>query len=272
MDRYGPILRGEHRHYRSMVYQDYLRRIACHAPGGRLLDVGCAHGFFLAEARRRGYVVVGVEAHPDMAGFARGALRLDVVEGLWSDVEPASKLFEVITFNDSLEYMPDPVAALRKAAARLARGGRRIRQGAERRLLQAAPCGGATARAGRGHGRGIRSLDARRALHDVHAPAHHPRRTAEAAGYGHPSARAFPPLASRGRGLAGVGSSHLARAAGAAAAPDPAGAGTGRARPPPGQSLLAVAVRDRAGGERVGEPRRPFPATPARSTCARGAA
>ena len=123
MDRYGPILRGEHRHYRSMVYQDYLRRIACHAPGGRLLDVGCAHGFFLAEARRRGYVVVGVEAHPDMAGFARGALRLDVVEGLWSDVEPASKLFEVITFNDSLEYMPDPVAALRKAAARLARGG-----------------------------------------------------------------------------------------------------------------------------------------------------
>src|SRR5687767_3936507 len=27
MERYGPILRGERRHYRTKVYQDYLRRI-----------------------------------------------------------------------------------------------------------------------------------------------------------------------------------------------------------------------------------------------------
>ena len=32
-----------------------------HAPSGRLLDVGCGHGLLLDEARRRGYVVQGLE-------------------------------------------------------------------------------------------------------------------------------------------------------------------------------------------------------------------
>jgi SAM-dependent methyltransferase len=122
-DRYGPILRGERRHYRVPAYHDYLRRIARHAPRGRLLDVGCAHGFFLAEARRRGFEVAGVEFNPDMAAFARDGLGLDVVEGLWSEVTPPDGPFDVVTFNDTLEYLPDPVGALRKAGELLTRNG-----------------------------------------------------------------------------------------------------------------------------------------------------
>ena len=123
LERYGPIVRGERRHYRARVYQDYLRRIARHASGRRLLDVGSAHGFFLTEARRRGFEVAGVESHPDMAAFARQALGLTVAQGLWSEVDPPPEPFDVITFNDSLEYMPDPVGALRKAAGLLAPNG-----------------------------------------------------------------------------------------------------------------------------------------------------
>jgi SAM-dependent methyltransferase len=123
MDRYGPILRGERRHYRTRAYRDYLHRIARHAPRGRLLDVGCAHGFFLEEARRRGYQVAGVEFHPDMAAFARQALGVEVAQGLWSDVEPPPGVFDVVTFNDTLEYLPDPVGALQKAARVLAPNG-----------------------------------------------------------------------------------------------------------------------------------------------------
>jgi SAM-dependent methyltransferase len=123
MERYGPILRGERRHYRVHVYHDYLRRIGRHARPSRLLDVGCAHGFFLAEARRLGYQVAGVEAHADMAAFARRALELDVVEGRWTEAQPPAGPFDVITFNDTLEYMPDPVGALTKACDLLAPGG-----------------------------------------------------------------------------------------------------------------------------------------------------
>ena len=123
VERYGPILRGERHHYRARVYRDYLRRIARHVPGGRLLDVGSAHGFFLDEARRSGYEVSGVEAHPNMAAFARQRLGLTVVEGLWSEVEPPEGVHDVITFNDCLEYMPDPAGALRKASELLAPGG-----------------------------------------------------------------------------------------------------------------------------------------------------
>jgi SAM-dependent methyltransferase len=32
------------------------------APGARLLDVGCGHGWYVAELRRRGYEVVGIDA------------------------------------------------------------------------------------------------------------------------------------------------------------------------------------------------------------------
>jgi SAM-dependent methyltransferase len=123
MERYGPILRGERRHYRARAYRDYLRRIARHAPRGRLLDVGCAHGFFMEEARRRGYQVAGVEFHPDMAAFARQALGLEVTRGLWSDVDPPPGAFDVVTFNDTLEYVPDPVGALQKAVRVLAPDG-----------------------------------------------------------------------------------------------------------------------------------------------------
>jgi SAM-dependent methyltransferase len=116
LDRYGPIVRGERRHYRVHVYRDYLRRICRHVPSGRLLDVGCAHGFFMAEARALGFEATGVEAHPDMAAFARQALGFPVVEGRWSEVTPPPGPFDVITFNDALEYMPDPVGALERAA------------------------------------------------------------------------------------------------------------------------------------------------------------
>jgi SAM-dependent methyltransferase len=123
MERYGPILRGERRHYRARAYRDYLRRIGRHQAGGRLLDVGCAHGFFLDEARRRGYQVAGVEFHPDMAAFARQALGLEVAQGLWSDVDPPPGPFDVVTFNDTLEYLTDPVVGLQKAASVLTPGG-----------------------------------------------------------------------------------------------------------------------------------------------------
>lgn len=115
-----PIISGVKQHYRRQSFADYLAQIERHAPGRRLLDVGCAQGFFLAAARERGYEVMGIEPSRPVALFAREALRLTVLEGRLHDVDLEKRQWDVVTFTDSLEYLPDPVEDLRKAVAHLA--------------------------------------------------------------------------------------------------------------------------------------------------------
>ena len=56
---------------------DFIRR---HVPSGRLLDVGCAYGFFLQEAKRY-FDVAGIEIAADAAAHAR-ASGLNVITGV----------------------------------------------------------------------------------------------------------------------------------------------------------------------------------------------
>ncbi len=71
---------------------------------GRLLDVGCAAGFFLDEARRRGWQVQGVELSGEMAAYARAQLKLDVWQGSFDDAALEPGTFDVITMWDYLEH------------------------------------------------------------------------------------------------------------------------------------------------------------------------
>jgi SAM-dependent methyltransferase len=114
------IVDGTKRHYRSRNFAEYLVRIEKHACGRRLLDVGCAQGFFLAAARERGYDVVGIEPGRSVALFARESLGLRILEGRLCDVDLGEQQWDVVTFTDSLEYLPDPVGGLRKIIAHLA--------------------------------------------------------------------------------------------------------------------------------------------------------
>lgn len=120
---YGPVLQGERPHYRRDVFRRYLDILEPHAGGRRLLDVGCAHGFFGREARGRGFQVTGVEPHPGMAEFARRHNGLDVLTGRLDEVALGQRVFDVVTFTDSLEYMPDPVGAVGKVTEHLQPGG-----------------------------------------------------------------------------------------------------------------------------------------------------
>jgi len=89
---------------------------------GRLLDVGCATGFFLAEARRH-YDVQGVEISEYSSRIAREHFGLDVFTGTLQDAGFADETFDVITMWDVIEHLADPKAELQHVAGLLKPGG-----------------------------------------------------------------------------------------------------------------------------------------------------
>jgi 2-polyprenyl-3-methyl-5-hydroxy-6-metoxy-1,4-benzoquinol methylase len=95
---------------------DRLAALGSH--GSVLLDVGCAHGWFLDAAAKRGYAVHGIE--PDGRVAARTAQRGHaVVVGLFPDALPAGARYDVIAFNDVFEHVHDPVHVLAACHDRL---------------------------------------------------------------------------------------------------------------------------------------------------------
>jgi cyclopropane fatty-acyl-phospholipid synthase-like methyltransferase len=89
---------------------------------GRLLEIGCAGGFFLDEARKRGFEVAGIELNATMATHARTALGLSVIQGRIEDIESRSvrQSFDVVVLMDVLEHIPDPCALFQKVSDWLA--------------------------------------------------------------------------------------------------------------------------------------------------------
>lgn len=81
---------------------------------GRLLDVGCALGFFLAQASED-FDVYGVEISKYAADYAREKLDLPVINKKFLEAEFENEFFDCITFWDTIEHLPDPTANLKKA-------------------------------------------------------------------------------------------------------------------------------------------------------------
>ncbi len=88
----------------------------------RLLEVGCAHGWFI-DMVSPSFEVTGIE--PDVAvATATRARGLAVLGGFFPDVLDASDRFDIIVFNDVLEHIPDVNATLDACWHHLAPGGR----------------------------------------------------------------------------------------------------------------------------------------------------
>ena len=109
-----PVLRRE---FARTV--EFIRR---YRTAGRLLDVGCAYGFFLQEARRY-FDVAGIELAQEAAAHCRQA-GLHVVTGV-ADEATLKNLgnMDVIVLLDVIEHLPDPHATLALCARHLNPGG-----------------------------------------------------------------------------------------------------------------------------------------------------
>jgi SAM-dependent methyltransferase len=97
--------------------------------GARILDVGCAAGYFLQVMRDQGHEVLGIEPSAAIAGMAQQALGEQAVFVGDLDQAPASRgyrhgSFGLVTLWDVIEHIPDPQAALRLLRPMLQPGGK----------------------------------------------------------------------------------------------------------------------------------------------------
>jgi 2-polyprenyl-3-methyl-5-hydroxy-6-metoxy-1,4-benzoquinol methylase len=99
---------------------DALERVR--APG-RLLDVGCGTGLFLAVARRRGWQPFGIDDCEEATRHAREHFRLDVWSGDFADFASGGERFDAITGWDIIEHSRAPVPLLDAMRRCLAPGG-----------------------------------------------------------------------------------------------------------------------------------------------------
>jgi SAM-dependent methyltransferase len=89
---------------------------------GRLLDVGCAGGFFVDEARRAGWEASGVDVSTAMVDWARSQLGVSVICATFAEA-PVLPQLDAITMWDYIEHSIDPRQDLAKAREQLRAGG-----------------------------------------------------------------------------------------------------------------------------------------------------
>lgn len=114
---------------------DWLSALERYTRGRTMLDVGCGYGFFLGQAKLRGWMVSGIELSAEAAQYAQqqnisvgtyvGGPAVYV--GNWADgddrllyiLPPADLHFDVISALWLMEHLPDPMAFLRWCRAHL---------------------------------------------------------------------------------------------------------------------------------------------------------
>lgn len=89
--------------------------------GARLLDIGSAHGWFIAAAEEYGASVAGIEPEEAIAKVSQ--VPNSIRTGFFPEVLGPEEVFDVISFNDVLEHLPDPAAAVKSSFAHLDAGG-----------------------------------------------------------------------------------------------------------------------------------------------------
>ena len=111
--------------FRRLVLSPYrpLLRSLPGARGGRLLDVGCGSGHFLASARKiLGVDAYGVEPYTYDAAFAEGN-GLSIFSGTLEEAQFPDNFFDAITMNHVFEHLRHPRSTLRELQRIIKPGG-----------------------------------------------------------------------------------------------------------------------------------------------------
>lgn len=123
--------------YQNMVDQGYigeeqgrrisariiLKKVTKYKRNGKILDIGCATGFLLDEAKKLGWQVYGVELSKWATGFAKEKYNLDIFEGILKDAGFRHNFFDAVVMIDSIEHLADPKKTLEDVRRILKPGG-----------------------------------------------------------------------------------------------------------------------------------------------------
>lgn len=103
--------------------QKYLRFIERYKKKGRLLDVGCALGYFVQLAHRYGFDAYGCDPSPYAIQEAKNLVGSKVREGTLQSLSFPKNSFDVITMLDVFEHLHDPKKDLAEVYKLLKPGG-----------------------------------------------------------------------------------------------------------------------------------------------------
>jgi len=109
---------------RLATFKKSLHLLAQYTPRpGKLLDVGAAAGYFVKAASAAGWKAEGVEPGRWISKYARKKLGVKIRPGTIHGYRFRPNSFDVVTYWDVLEHVPDPSADLAKASKVLKKGG-----------------------------------------------------------------------------------------------------------------------------------------------------
>jgi SAM-dependent methyltransferase len=102
----------------QLQVRDYARTRSAlnrlHPERGRLLEIGSGYGFLLAEFKKDGWEVLGVE--PDQYGcrYASEKLGVSAVNSILENAGIPDRAFDVVLLNHVIEHLDDPLGLLRE--------------------------------------------------------------------------------------------------------------------------------------------------------------
>lgn len=91
--------------------------------GGRLLDVGCAAGLFVDEARRHGFDAMGCDYSEEAVRAGAARFGVDIIRSPAEHIEVADESFDIVTILHVIEHLPKPIPVLRELRRILKPGG-----------------------------------------------------------------------------------------------------------------------------------------------------
>lgn len=90
---------------------------------GRMIDVGCAMGFFIDEAAKRGWQVEGLDISQFATNYVQQRFGHHAHNGSLLELDLSTNAYDLVTMWDVIEHVPDPQAYLKRVAELLKTGG-----------------------------------------------------------------------------------------------------------------------------------------------------